>query len=98
MTRKYCAQPGILSAGLALAAILAFVIALAGPVASPAAADPGQTAEKSSKTKQKSGRKRAVAVNCSPEEYCDLDFDAGRCVANEKGKAKKVDCKLVKDE
>ena len=98
MTRRCCARPTIPVAGLTLAVILAAAVALAGFPAAPAAADPGQASEKSTKTKQKTGRKRAIAVSCSPEEYCDLDFDAGRCVPNEKGKARKVECKLLKDE
>ncbi len=98
MTRKCCARPAIPAASLASAVILATAVALAGFPSAPAAADPGQASEKATKTKQKTGRKRAIAVSCSPEEYCDLDFDAGRCVPNEKGKVKKVDCKLLKDE
>lgn len=98
MTRAYCNRPAILTGGLASATVLAAAIALTSLYPEPAAADSKQTSAGAATTKQKTGRKRAVAVSCSPEDYCDLDFDIGRCVPNEKGKTKKVECKLMKDE
>lgn len=98
MTRKCGQRPAILTGGLASAAIAATGMALAGLFPVAVAADSNKASAGTSTAKQKTGRKRAIAVSCSPEEYCDLDFEAGRCVPNEKGKARKVDCKLMKDE